>query len=73
MRREFRGFAEADDAWKVFCSGAALAFMGAAEEKRLDLQAAAHVEDSDAERRIYFVAGKCEQMAAERSHIERKF
>ena len=67
---EFGGFAEADDSGDVFGAGAALAFVGAAEEERLDLGSAADVEGADSLGRVHLVAGDGEQVAADLLHVD---
>ena len=69
---EFGGFAEADDSGDVFGTGAALAFVGAAEEERLDLGSAADVEGSDSLGRVHLVAGDGEQITADLLDVDRE-
>src|SRR5271163_108198 len=68
--REFRSLAEADDSGDVFGAGAALAFVGPAEEERLKLGAAVDVESADALRAVHLVGGDGEQVAADLRDID---
>ena len=73
LLREFGGFAEADDAGDVFCTGTEAALMMAAVEKLLDFCAGADVESADAFGAVEFVRGKREQVGVESADVDGNF
>src|SRR6185312_8360595 len=70
LHSNFGGLTEPDDSGYVFGSGATLALVSAPEEKRLKLRAAAYIEDSGALRRVKFVSGDAEEIAAYDLHVD---
>src|SRR5438270_277403 len=67
---DFSGLAQPDNAWQVFCAGAALPFVASAIDQRLDQRSLLDIERTGPLRRMDFVSGNRERIAAYLMYVD---